>query len=262
MTRRVPVLVGLAAALLAPHVTAARSADGGATNARETQAPNRPIALPADLEVELALSALPPHLRDAATVYVYDPAEGYRKQRVGTNGFHAIVGRDDPGIRLAPWTYDAWVPDILIPVAFADHGDDHLRTYLDLGRMRAQGVPPADAQARLREGFTTGVYEAPEASGIAYMLSPLLRAYRNAAVDDTIGTFMTPHYMFHAPGVSREQIGAGNTLEHPVMLYDRPDPHGLIVLLAGATERDAYRSAAEPMLARLCALHRPWCLER
>jgi hypothetical protein len=35
------------------------------------------------------------------------------------------------------------------------------------------------------------------------------------------------------------------------MLYDRPDPHGLIILLAGSQERDAYRSAAEPLLARL-----------
>ena len=49
--------------------------------------------LPRDLEVQLALSALPPHLRDAATVYVLNPARGFEVARRGTNGFHAFVAR-------------------------------------------------------------------------------------------------------------------------------------------------------------------------
>src|SRR6266566_2027308 len=49
--------------------------------------------LPRDLEVQLALSARPPHLRDNATVYVLNPAKGFEVARKGTNGFHAFVAR-------------------------------------------------------------------------------------------------------------------------------------------------------------------------
>ena len=51
--------------------------------------------MPADLEMEFALSALPPHLRDAATVYLLDPEKGYYIARKGTNGFCAFVDRTD-----------------------------------------------------------------------------------------------------------------------------------------------------------------------
>src|SRR5690348_14580700 len=49
--------------------------------------------MPADLETEYALSALPPHLRDSATVYLLDPTKGYYMARKGTNGFSAFVER-------------------------------------------------------------------------------------------------------------------------------------------------------------------------
>jgi hypothetical protein len=39
--------------------------------------------LPRDLEIQLALSSLPAHLRDHATVYVLNPAKGFE---VGSNG--------------------------------------------------------------------------------------------------------------------------------------------------------------------------------
>ena len=38
--------------------------------------------LPRDLEIQLALSALPPHLRDNATVYVLNPNKGFEKLEV------------------------------------------------------------------------------------------------------------------------------------------------------------------------------------
>jgi hypothetical protein len=51
--------------------------------------------LPRDLEIQLALSALPPHLRDNATVYVLNPDQGFEVARKGTNGFHALVARTE-----------------------------------------------------------------------------------------------------------------------------------------------------------------------
>jgi hypothetical protein len=49
--------------------------------------------LPRDLEVQLALSSPPAHLRDNATVYVLNPDKGFEVARKGTNGFHALVAR-------------------------------------------------------------------------------------------------------------------------------------------------------------------------
>src|SRR6202166_1699319 len=54
---------------------------------------NKPAPLPRDLEIQLALSALPPHLRDNATVYVLDLDKGFEVARKGTKGFHALVAR-------------------------------------------------------------------------------------------------------------------------------------------------------------------------
>src|SRR5437762_13989497 len=51
--------------------------------------------MPESLEVRFALSAAPPHLRDAATVYVLDPAKGYVLNRKGINGVSCIVVRSD-----------------------------------------------------------------------------------------------------------------------------------------------------------------------
>ena len=52
-------------------------------------------SLPKDLEVHLALSAAPPHLRAGATVFVLDPARGYVIERQGKNGFTCYVQRTD-----------------------------------------------------------------------------------------------------------------------------------------------------------------------
>src|SRR5687768_2173473 len=50
-------------------------------------------ALPRDVEMELASSALPAHLQEAATIYVLDPHKGFVVARKGTNSFHALVAR-------------------------------------------------------------------------------------------------------------------------------------------------------------------------
>src|SRR6266516_3226445 len=61
-----------------------------------TEDPYRPLeAMPRSLEVRFALSALPPSLRDGATVYVLDPTRGYVKERPGSNGQHCFVSRTE-----------------------------------------------------------------------------------------------------------------------------------------------------------------------
>ena len=49
--------------------------------------------MPESLEIRFALRAAPPHLRDAATTYVLDPAKGYVLSHKGTNGVTCIVVR-------------------------------------------------------------------------------------------------------------------------------------------------------------------------
>src|SRR5882762_34214 len=66
------------------------SITASAQNAERT---NKLEPLPRELEIQLALSALPPHLRDNATVYVLNPDKGFEVARKGTNGFHALVAR-------------------------------------------------------------------------------------------------------------------------------------------------------------------------
>jgi hypothetical protein len=49
--------------------------------------------MPAKLETRFALSALPPALRDKATVYILDPTKGYQLSRQGTSGLTCLVER-------------------------------------------------------------------------------------------------------------------------------------------------------------------------
>src|SRR6184192_3001582 len=63
------------------------------TSAQNAKGTNKVEPLPRDLEIQLALSALPPHLRDDATVYVLNPDKGFEVARKDTNGFHALVAR-------------------------------------------------------------------------------------------------------------------------------------------------------------------------
>jgi hypothetical protein len=65
-------------------------------SAEDKQSPkviNKIEPLPRDLEIQLALSALPPHLRDNATVYILNPDKELEVILKGTNGFHAFVAQ-------------------------------------------------------------------------------------------------------------------------------------------------------------------------
>jgi hypothetical protein len=74
---------------------------------------NKIEPLPRDLEIQLALSALPPHLRDNATVYVLNPYKGFEVARKGTNGFHAFVARTGDDTFRGAWPLTKYRDDIL-----------------------------------------------------------------------------------------------------------------------------------------------------
>src|SRR5579864_3330061 len=101
--------------------------------------------LPRDLEIQLALSALPPHLRDAATVYVLNPARGFEVAHPGTNGFHAFVARTGDDAFRGEWPLTRYRDDILYPIAFDNAGAKaQMRIFFDAAELQAKGTPAAE----------------------------------------------------------------------------------------------------------------------
>jgi hypothetical protein len=88
-------------------------------------------ALPRDVEMELASSALPAHLQEAATIYVLDPQKGFVVARKGTNGFHALVARTGDDAFRGSWPLTEYPPDVLYPVSFDAAGARaHMQVFL------------------------------------------------------------------------------------------------------------------------------------
>jgi hypothetical protein len=219
--------------------------------------------LPRDLEIQLALSALPPHLRDNATVYVLNPDKGFEVARQGTNGFHAFVARTGDDTFRGSWPLTEYRDDILYPVSFDPAGvDAQMRIFLDAAEMQAKGTPPTELKRIMQERFKTGYYKAPARVGISYMLSPILRTYYNPEESgDNVPTMNYPHVMYYAPNVSNEDIGGGPLGgTYPFVIMH--GPHGYIIQPLGVTERSAVNKEYEEMLARLCGINKLWCLPK
>src|ERR1700737_4958467 len=98
------------------------SLTASAGNAQSPKVTNRIEPLPRDLEIQLALSALPPHLRDHAAVYVLNPAKGFEVARKGTNGFHALVARTGDDTFRGTWPLTEYRDNILYPISFDEAG--------------------------------------------------------------------------------------------------------------------------------------------
>src|SRR5215831_4293921 len=89
--------------------------------------------MPTDLETDFALSALPPHLREHATVYLLDPKKGYYMARQGTNGFSAFLNRTE-------WEHAEFAQDIYEPISYDATGSKvYLTPFFDVAAMRASG---------------------------------------------------------------------------------------------------------------------------
>ena len=89
--------------------------------------------MPADLETALALSALPSHLRAAATVYLLDPGRGYYVAKRGSNGFVCFIDRTD-------WEWGEFRKDVFAPMAYDPEGARTIfPVYRDVAAMRASG---------------------------------------------------------------------------------------------------------------------------
>jgi hypothetical protein len=216
--------------------------------------------LPRELEIQLALSALPRHLRDNATVYILNPAKGFEVTRKGTGDFHAFVARTGDDTFRGSWPFTEYRSDILYPVAFDRAGSKaQMRVFFDAAEMQARGTPPGKLKTIIQERYKSGFYKAPERAGISYMLSPVLRTYTNDT--DRVLTINYPHVMYYAPHVSSEDIGAGKLGGmDPFVIFH--GPHGYMIQALGVAERAAINEEYKEMLVRLCSIKDVWCLPK
>jgi hypothetical protein len=238
------------------------SLTAGAEDKQTPKAMNKIEPLPRDLEIQLALSALPPHLRDNATVYVLNPDKGFEVAQKGTNGFHAFVARTGDDAFRGPWPFTEYRDDILYPISFDEAGAKaQMRIFLDAAEMQAKGTPSGELKRIMQDRLKAGYYKAPERAGISYMLSPILRTYFNPEESDRVVTINYPHVMYYAPNVSKDDIGGGELGgTYPFVIL--PGPHGYMIQPIDLTERAAINKEYEEMLARLCKIKEVWCLPK
>jgi hypothetical protein len=245
----------------------------GAEDMQIPRATNKIEPLPRDLEIQLALSALPPHLRDNATVYVLNPAKGFEIVRKGKNGFHAFVARTGDDTFRGSWPFTAYRDDILYPISFDAAGARaQMRVFFDAAEMQAGGTPPGELKELIKERIRSGYYKAPERAGVSYMLSPILRTYENPDKDNEVYTANVPHVMYYAANVSNEDIGGTPPSIHIVgyrmsvngryPFVIMPGPLGYIVQFIGMSERAAITAEYDEMLGRLCRIKEVWCLSK
>jgi len=238
------------------------SLTASAENKQTPKVMNKIEPLPRDLEIQLALSALPPHLRDDATVYILNPDKGFEVARKGTNGFHAFVARTGDDTFRGSWPLTEYRDDILYPISFDRAGAKaQMRVFFDAAKMQAKGTPPGELKRIIKDRYKSGYYKAPERAGISYMLSPILRTYFNPEESDKVLTMNYPHVMYYAPDVSNEDIGGGKLggMDPFVIM---PGHHGYMIQPIDLTERAAINKEYEEMLGRLCKIKEEWCLPK
>jgi hypothetical protein len=251
------------------------SLTASAQNKETTRGTNKLEPLHRDLEIQLALSALPPHLRDNATVYVLNPDKGFEVARKGTNGFHALVARTGDDTFRGTWPLREYRDDILYPVSFDEAGAKaQMQVFFDAAALQAKGSPPEELKKIIQERYRTHYYQAPERAGVSYMLSPILRTYVNPDANEDVATANVPHVMHYAPNVSNEDVGGASPTPEQLHYFSEhgrwqasPDPfvilhgpHGYFVQFVGVTERAAINKEYEEMLGRLCKIKEVWCL--
>jgi DNA-binding phage protein len=214
--------------------------------------------MPAKLETQFALSAVPSGLRDRATVYLLDPKRGYHLSRQGTNGVTCLVER-------TVWEWVDFRNDIYIPLCYDAVGTKgHLKVIMDTATLRARGMSPVALKAEIENRYKSKTYKAPEKPGLSYMVAPVMRAL--GPPDMKMHTMSMPHLMFYAPNVTNEDIGAVPDLSVPSsLLYPFIDKQGnaeqsYMIQLIGEAEKAKILADENALVDELCAYRDILCL--
>jgi hypothetical protein len=214
--------------------------------------------MPARLETQFALSALPPALRGQATVYLLDPAKGYQLSRQGTSGLTCLVER-------TVWEWVDLRDDVYVPLCYDAAGTKaHLQVIMDTAALRAQGMSAAALKDEIENRYRNKTYKAPEKAGLSYMVAPVMRAL--GPPDMKLHTMSMPHVMFYAPGITNEDIGALPDLGvYSSLLNPFIDKQGIaeqsyMIQLVGEAEKARIMADEKPLLDDLCAYRAVLCL--
>lgn len=215
--------------------------------------------MPVELETRFALSALPPALRNEASLYLLDPSTGYRLAREGTSGIACLVQR-------TVWEMADFRDDIYYPLCYDAVGTaTYLKVIMDAAQIRAEGMAPTELKAEVQRRYDNKVYQAPERAGLSYMVGPLMRTI--GPPDLQIHTMAMPHLMFYAPNITNADIGAkpdlGNpaSLLHPFIDRQGNDEQSYIIQLIGAAEKAQILADEKALLDDLCAYRDVLCLD-
>jgi hypothetical protein len=215
--------------------------------------------MPVDLETDFALSALPPHLRSDATVYLLDPQKGYYIAHQGTNGYVCFINRTD-------WEWAEFRKDLATPISFDPEGARSIfLVYLDVAAMRASGkFQAAQLTNTIKNRIIAGIYRAPSKPGMSYMLAPLMRVYPGTPDIKEPITISGPHYMLYAPYLTEENTHYkpgtdGLILTNPgnSVLGEGKGPYGYVIVLASETEKATIVEDGKDLLKRL-AEYKPY----
>ena len=215
-------------------------------------------AMPEALEMRLALSAAPPALRDDATVFLLDPATGFRFAREGSSGVACLVQR-------TVWELADDRDDIYIPLCYDAAGTrTYLRVIMDAAELRADGLGGEALKAEIAGRWVDGTYTVPEKTGVSYMVAPVFRTV--GPPDMAIRTMAMPHVMIYAPGVTNADIGAKpNLADHVSLKFPFIDRQGnaeqsYVIQMLGAAERAAILVDQKQLVDDLCAYRALLCL--
>ena len=201
--------------------------------------------MPGALENRFALSAIPSHLREAATTYLLDPAKGYVLSQKGTNGISCIVVRSD-----WQWPDSSFRDDIFWAVCYDEEGSKTLlQDYIYAAELRARGMDAKQVHDEVTKKFGKPTYPNPSRAGVSYMIAPVMRGYTHGPIPATMNM---PHYMFYAPNVKNKDIGGNGFGLYPFILSMSPGRDDYIILLVGETEKAKILSESKDLLADLC----------
>ena len=215
---------------------------------------NRLEALPRDLEVRWALSAIPSYLRSDATVDILDPAKGYVPARQGGNGFNCFVERTD-------YVREDYRKDLIYPLCFDPEGSKTIMPVsFDVARIRSEGkVSPAALHQEIMRKLKDGIYHSPARPGISFMLSPVTRLYGGPGSNETRLMNM-PHYMFYGPNLTSKDFGGGPPLgPYPYLI--NAGPHAYMILNVGEAEKTQINRESQDLIRDLCAYRSNLCIE-
>jgi len=210
--------------------------------------------MPAKLETQFALSALPPALRDHATVYLLDPKKGYQLSRQGTSGVTCLVER-------TAWEQADSRNDIYVPLCYDAAGSkSYLKVIMDTAELRIQGMSPGAVKAEIESRYKNQTYQVPAHAGLSYMVAPVMRTWMMP--DFKVHTMSMPHLMFYAPNITNEDIGAvpNSSLLYPFSLKEGIAEQTYMIQLIGEAEKAKIMADEKSLLDDLCAYRDVLCL--